>query len=161
MIDPKQFRDLVIDPTLKFMDLYSPSASELLLGTAIQESRLTYLTQIDGDDDPFDHAMGVFQTEKVTINDIWDNWLIYQPDVAAKLMEHCNFKFRPSPKEVIWNLRYATVMARLHYRRVKEALPAAGDLEGQARYWKKYYNTSLGKGTAEEYVKHFKEALKK
>ena len=34
--------------------------------------------------------------------------------------------------------------------------PKAGDLEGQAKYWKKYYNSHLGKGT----IEHFMEACK-
>ena len=39
MIDIDQFKEYVIDPTLETLGLYSVAASELLLGTAIQESR--------------------------------------------------------------------------------------------------------------------------
>jgi hypothetical protein len=46
-------------------------------------------------------------------------------------------------------------MARLHYKRVKASLPAANDLINQAKYWKVYYNTALGKGTPEKYIQDY------
>ena len=33
-----------------------------------------------------------------------------------------------------------------------EALPEAGDLEGQAAFWKQHYNTPLGAGTVGKYM---------
>ena len=56
------------------------------------------------------------------------------------------------------NLYYAVAMCRIHYYRVSEALP--NDLEGMARYWKKYYNTELGKGTVEEFIHNYEQAVK-
>jgi len=47
----------------------------------------------------------------------------------------------------------AVTFARLHYLRVAEAVP--DDLRGQAGYWKRYYNTRLGKGTVEGYMAKF------
>ena len=38
--------------------------------------------------------------------------------------------------------------------RVPKKLPKASDLEGQAKYWKTFYNTIKGKGT----IEHFMEA---
>ena len=43
-------------------------------------------------------------------------------------------------------------MTRIHYLRVPEKLPEANDVEGLARYWKKYYNTSAGKGTEKDFM---------
>ena len=43
-------------------------------------------------------------------------------------------------------------MCRVHYARVSEPLPEAGDLDGQAHYWKDHYNTRLGKGTPSGYI---------
>ena len=48
-LNVKHFKDLVIDPALFKLDreiIWSTSAVNLLLGTAIQESRLTYLRQM-------------------------------------------------------------------------------------------------------------------
>jgi hypothetical protein len=43
-------------------------------------------------------------------------------------------------------------MCRVHYYRVPAALPPAGDLAEQAAYWKRYYNTELGRGTVEHFL---------
>lgn len=50
------------------------------------------------------------------------------------------------------NDKYATAMARIHYLRVAESIPKAGDIKAQANYWKKHYNTPLGKGLPSEYI---------
>lgn len=160
MINPGHFQDLVIDPALESIGMFSPAASELLLGTAIQESRLTHLTQLDGDDDPYDDAMGVFQTEHATIVDIWEHWLRYKPDVAERVLVACGWIAPPEPREVVTNLKYAAIMARLHYRRRPEALPAAGDLVGQAEYWKAHFNTAGGHGTVQQYIASWKSVSK-
>ena len=51
-----------------------------------------------------------------------------------------------------YDLEFQVVLARVHLLRFSEALPS--DMLGQAKYWKKYWNTSLGAGT----LKHFMEA---
>lgn len=155
MINPGHFQDLVIDPSLEAIGLFSPEASELLLGTAIQESRLTYLTQVDGDADPYDDAMGFFQTERKTIIDIWENYLAYRPDLATRILTACHFVAPPEPEEVVTNLRYATIMARLVYRRSPMPLPAVGNTVGQAEAWKAVYNTAGGHGTVEQYIENW------
>jgi hypothetical protein len=49
-------------------------------------------------------------------------------------------------------------MCRVHYLRVKEALPTENDAAGMASYWKRYYNTVLGKGTIEQALPSFRVA---
>ena len=41
-----------------------------------------------------------------------------------------------------------------------EALPEAGDIEGQGQYWKTHYNTPLGKGTVIKYVYNVSQVFK-
>lgn len=157
MIDVEQFRALVIQPALERIGLYSEDAEELLLGTAIQESRLTYLAQLGNGP-----ARGVFQMEPVTHNDIWINWLPSQPTLRMNLKALAisgTPQDHPDPDELIWNLRYAAAMCRAHYRRKPGALPEAGDLAGQAAYWKKWYNTELGAGTEDEYIHNWNEVM--
>ena len=152
MIDIGQFREYVIKPVLEGMELYSLAAEELLLGTAIQESRLTYLKQLGGGP-----AMGVFQMEPATHDDIWENYLEYHQNLAADVACYtlnC-IADRIYASELLGNLYYAAAMCRVHYFRVSEALPAAGDLEGQAAYWKQYYNTPMGAGTVDEYIENW------
>jgi hypothetical protein len=45
----------------------------------------------------------------------------------------------------------AMAVARLYVEAVGKPVPA--DLEGQAQWWKRHYNTYLGSGTAQECVK--------
>lgn len=152
MINIPQFIEYVIQPTLKHLDLDSRSAQELLLGTAIQESRIHYLHQIGGGP-----AQGVFQMEPNTHNDIWTNYLAYKQDLAIKVNELA--LLGPGDiQQMCGNMYYAAAMCRIHYLRVPKALPDAGDLEGQAEYWKEFYNTYLGAGTVEEYIENYQEA---
>jgi len=141
-----QFTARIIDPVLQEMDMYSPAASELLLGTAIQESRLKYLVQLDNGP-----ALGLFQMEPTTHDDIWENYLAYRADLRAKLDKH-------AAQAMVGNLYYATAMCRLHYYRVPVTLPVAGNLDGQAAYWKEHYNTVLGAGTENEYKSNWRKA---
>lgn len=154
MIDLEQFRDLIVDPVLEDLGLYNVAASELVMGTGIQESRFTFIKQIGGGP-----ALGFFQMEPATHRDIHINFLGYRDELRSKVAAIARYPAEiPAPEIMIYNLRYAVAMCRVHYRRVREPLPTAGDLEGQAAYWKEFYNTPLGKGTVEEYVLHNEKA---
>ncbi len=50
-----------------------------------------------------------------------------------------------------YNVFLSLLFCRLYYLLKKPPVPA--DLKGRAKYWKKYYNTFLGKGTANHYIK--------
>lgn len=146
-MNPDQLLNLIITPTLKHLGLYSDAAAELVLGTAIQESHLKYLKQLGGGP-----ALGIYQMEPDTHDDIWLTYLHYRPYLADKVKELELPQFVSGADEMVGNLYYATAMCRIHYRRRKEPLPVAGDLSGQAAYWKRFYNTSLGKGTMTDYI---------
>ena len=49
-------------------------------------------------------------------------------------------------------MAFACAMASLKYRRSPGILPAVDELEGQARYWKQYYNNPLGEGSVEKFI---------
>lgn len=143
-LDVDQFLNYVIRPANRAFGLTSVAAEELMLGTALQESNLTYLAQLGNGP-----ALGVFQMEPNTHDDIWENFLIYRP----QLVEHMDYiTVTRSPGIMASNMLYAAAMCRMHYYRVKAALPQAGDINAQAAYWKEYYNTPLGAGTVEEYI---------
>lgn len=152
MIDPGQFRDYIIDPTLEDLGMFSTAGVELVMGTAIQESNLRYLKQLG--DGP---AVGVCQMEPATYVDIWENYLRYQDELRRRVLAIARTDERPGAELMIHDLKFSVAMCRIHYRRVRDPLPAAGDTEGQARYWKRFYNTPLGKGTVEEYIHNWRE----
>jgi len=149
-MNPVHFRDEVIIPTLRKINMHSDSAVNLLLGTAIQESNLHYLRQLD--DGP---ALGFYQMEPSTHKDIWLNYLKYRQPIVDSL---ASITKSTAPMQLVTNLAYATAMARIHYRRVPQALPDADDIHGLAQYWKDYYNTELGKGTAEEFIQNYNDS---
>lgn len=142
------FRDTTIRPALVSIGLWSLAAEELLLGTAMQESRLTHRTQLGGGP-----ALGLFQMEPATHDDIWTNFLKYR-NALGKLITDLR---TATPVDALGQLRqndrYAAGMARVHYKRASGPLPAAGDTDAMAAYWKKYYNTPSGAGKQEHYVK--------
>jgi hypothetical protein len=47
-------------------------------------------------------------------------------------------------EEMIWNIKYAIIMARLYYLSFPEALPDAGDVDGLWNEYKLRWNTSAG-----------------
>ena len=153
-INSFHLRTCIIRPVLKDLGLWSPVAENLLLGTAAQESHMgTYLDQADPTiEGP---AFGIFQIEKTNHDDIWDNYLVYNEDLARIVRRYSLPTF--SYKQLAGNLYYGTAMARVHYRRVKEPLPSdPTDIKAMAHYWKQHYNTPLGKGTVEEFESNYK-----
>ena len=154
-IDPSQFRQYVIKPTLDYLNLGGDAAEELLLGTVIQESALGhYLHQLGKGP-----AEGVEEMEPATHDDIWNNYLPKFPPLAMGLraLRIATIEILPAD-QMVGNLYYAVAMARVLYRRVPEPLPHAGDLAGQAAYYKKNYNSPLGAATVEQYIANWRAA---
>ena len=128
---------MVIRPALSKINLWSPSAEELVLGTAIVESGLTYIRQWG--DGP---ALGLWQVEPSTQNDLYTNFLNYRPELGSQLME-LRAPNLSMDENLATNLMYGAAVCRLCYYRKAEALPEAGDIEGQAAFWNQHYNTPL------------------
>lgn len=144
---------IVIDDVLKRLGMYSESATELLMGTCAVESDLGQsVEQIGGGP-----ALGVFQMEPNTMNDIWYNYIRYREGLRVILAEEFGMK-GPDKERLKNDLEYSIVMARLKYRRSPVALPkSCKDTLGLAKVWKKGYNTDLGKGTVEKFISKYKK----
>lgn len=155
MINVVQFRDSVIIEPLQALNLYhkgifSESAVNLLLGTAQIESRMgTYLKQINGP------ALGVFQMEPATFIDLWMYLTRKNNDLLRSIMVYLGIASMPNLNMLVHNLAFSAIMARVKYLIIEEELPAKDDVKGLARYWKKYYNTSLGKGVEEDFISEY------
>lgn len=146
MLDVGQFRELIVVPALEVLEAHSLAAEELVLGTGIQESRLKYLRQIGGGP-----AVGLYQMEPATHDDIWDNFLRHKESLRRKLESLSKHRVAIAMASDLW---YATAMCRIHYLRKSAPLPPEGDLAAQAAYWKQHYNTPAGAGTTEEYIRN-------
>ena len=150
MINANQLRQHVIVPALQAINSHSYAAVNLLMGTCAHESEMGhYLHQVKGP------ALGIFQMEPATYHDIWENYLAYKPELANLLKTEFGGS-ADNAEQMVYDLRYAAAMCRVHYLRQKSPLPDAIDVFGMAHYWKKYYNTELGKGTVERFVRDYK-----
>jgi hypothetical protein len=156
-IDADQLRVEIVRPALHAIGLHSVAAEDLVMGTAAQESRLKYVKQLGKGP-----ALSIYQIEPATYNDYWDNFLEHRPKLAQKIIDYCGISehsftadHRPDVERLVYDLRYATIMCRIHYRRIRAPLPKSGDILGYANYWKKYYNTYLGHGSVEQFINSY------
>jgi len=149
MIDVGQFRVEIVKPTLEHLGMWSPAAENLIVGTAIQESHLTYLRQIGGG-----AALGVMQMEPATHNDIWENYIAFRDALESKVIGFLS-PYSAPVKQLVGNLPYAVAMARVHYWRDPDPLPGADDIMGLGEQYKRVYNTHLGAATASEFVLNY------
>lgn len=149
------FLDYLVPVSLNKIGLYSEDAAYLLAGTCAVESDLgKFNEQIGGGP-----ALGIYQMEPNTYNDIWNNYLKYRDDLSQKIWALSPIVGSPPAIHLKDDLILATQMARIHYFRVKEKLPSYKDIEGMAKYWKKYYNTEKGGGKKEDFIKKYKEHI--
>lgn len=149
----------VVEPTLNALavaraTLNTPVARALVLGTALHESDdLRALHQWGNGP-----AVGLWQMEPTTMAWLFE-WLGAPGREAFGkaffVAARCD---DPALDDAHGNLYLACALARLRYWVVPEALPAF-DGESLARYWKTYYNTTAGKGTVEEALDEFDEAV--
>ena len=148
-MQPQQLHDLIIKPTLQYMGgrYYSKDAAMLLLATAAIESDCGYyIKQINGP------ALGVWQMEHETHNDIWINC-----DAMSKGLVRIVDKLfvgdaiRISDQLTISPM-YACAMARLKYSMDTASLPSHNDIDAIYRYYKRIYNTELGASTKAKFV---------
>ncbi len=152
-----QLRDYVVRPALQYIGLWSIAAEQLVLGTALTESRGEYIRQVGGGP-----ALGLWQMEPATHDDIW-RWLELRPASRGELRRAVNDLCTPADitvgaSELIGNLWYAAAMCRVFYYRLPDALPPAGDPLTMAKLWKLRYNTYLGAGTVPKALPYFKTA---
>ena len=146
-MDKFTIRQLITE-TLTEIHLYSDAALNLLLGTGAHES-LNWQYRRQMGNGP---ALGLFQMEPFTHDDCWNNYLNYYPKLAQSILMVSGMLV-PDSSALETNDVYAICMARVKYLRDPQPIPT--DLHGQAAYWKRVYNTHLGKGTVEEYITHY------
>jgi hypothetical protein len=149
-LKPDELRTL-IQETLKPLQLWSAAAEELLMATCAQESHLgEYRRQINGP------ALGIFQMEPATFQDIWANYLKYKPALESDVCALASTQ-PPRPVEMVTNDGFAVLLARIHYLRAPEALPAADDIDGLWQLYKLRWNTPLGAATYEQFMANYKK----
>jgi hypothetical protein len=158
MIPPAQLRDFIITPVLATLALpHADAATELLLATAMQESGCGAMLVQEGGGP----ALGIWQMEPATENDIWLNFLGYQKALEAAVKSLVAPYFGGSKgmaDQLVGNLYYSCAMARVQYWRSPDPLPALGDVDAQAAFYLKVYNAG-GKATAAEFVANWRTVM--
>lgn len=138
--DPDQFRRVIVYLLNVFSercgrDVASPEAVELLMLTAAHESHLgRYLHQV-GLSPVQGGACGVYQMEPKTHDDVQER----------RVVERYPFVPLSDFRRMVWDLQYATWMARIYYLQFPESIPPANEIAELAHYYKKYWNTPAGK----------------
>ena len=162
MVSLKQMKNLIQDVCSKMGDKFaSEDAVNLVLATGIVESRYEYIRQMG--DGP---ARSFFQVEGASCVDNLVHYLKHRPKLMAKCAEASvvdikhwqNFDEKKWEEILEKNIAAGIVHCRLKYWRVPKKMPSS--VEGQANYWKKYYNTELGAGDPEHFVEVYNKYLK-
>jgi hypothetical protein len=154
----------------KTMTNYGFATAMLLLGTAAQESNFKWERQRSP---KWDGAVGGFSKWQVEVASIMQT----RDGLRDARLERALCLVFNDPKATGDSLRYVSIdqllwalkiedndhlgvlFAREHYRRVSEPIPVHPDLSTQivqlGRYWKQYYNTTLGSGTEAQFYTNF------
>lgn len=132
----------VLEPT----GLYSANAEELIVLTIAAESLGgQYIYQTNGP------ARGIGQMEPATEHDLLTNFVFLKSDLRDILKAFVGFNpdgtyYKRINDPLTYSLEYQILMTRIFYLRKPGAIPAHTDVKALAQYWKKHYNTHLGKG---------------
>lgn len=149
-----QFDAMILRPTLAALSPLIPvteTGRRLLLGTIAHESGgFQFIDQKTSGPDVDGPAYGLAQMERATHDDIWDTFLAFRPELAAKV-NRLKLPGIESCKQMQGNLYYATAMARMKYYRAKPPLPGPDDIFGMARYYKMWYNSPDGKASPADF----------
>ncbi len=144
----------IIRICLSSIDMYSPNAERLLLGTGAVESSYLYLRQWGNH-----FARSYWQIEPPTALDNIDNYLVFRKKKLKKVADACmvtpelllDLDENSVSKLLEINLNFAICMARIKYWRVPKKLPKADDIDGLGEYWLKYYNAG-GRGSMKKWA---------
>lgn len=160
MIDAHQYEDLIVSPVLRDLGMWSEAAQELMMDTAMVESRLTFKRQIIAGGG-YGPACGFMQVEPKTAMDIVDRYLGLRAELRARTQK----AVFPLLSSVLWDGSdldglarklinddaFGVAVARLRYWMDPQPLPEADDLEGLGAYWVRVYNAG-GAGTVAKFV---------
>jgi hypothetical protein len=152
-MNAQQLHDHIIKPTLEYMggNYYSKDAAFLLLCTAAIESNCgEYIKQINGP------ALGVFQMEPKTHDDIWENCDALFDGGKIQNIACVFYSLAPMGKcgdEALTSApMYSCAIARLKYSMDAAPLPDRNDIKAVYEYYKRIYNTEGGASTYEKFL---------
>lgn len=149
-LDALHLLEIAVRPALRAMgtDYSTTAAEQLVLGTAAVESNFVWLRQHG-----HGPALGLWQMEPFTFNDLVKRYPAWMMREGADVEVPCE------PSVVAWNLRLGSIMCRLKYRDDPHPLPEPGDVAALADTWKRCYNSRLGAGKPEDFVRAWEQFI--
>lgn len=123
-------------------------AFNMLIETACQETMLGQYR------DPSTHVtgVGVTQFDQIGFDDVKLHTSVQKIELISK---EFGIDIRAAElRDLAHSPLLGFIFCRLKYMRITELIPDS--LEGRAEYWKRYYNTAAGKGTAQEYINNYR-----
>tara|TARA_Y100001951_G_C11258481_1_gene250954 strand:+ start:364 stop:855 length:492 start_codon:yes stop_codon:yes gene_type:complete len=154
MVDKGQMKDTIKRTLFELGDKYaSDDAVSLVWCTGYVESGYRYIKQIKGP------ARGFFQLEPSTCVSAVENYFKYRKELQMKaaIVSDTPDSLWGSSSKGRWdsvmesNIKAGIIHCRIKYWRAPAPMPDS--IEGYAKYWKKYYNTLLGKGEVKGFLK--------
>lgn len=135
--------------------MWSENAEILVFGTGMVETGYEYITQIGN---PANGGLGFWQMEPSDYKDLlaWFRRNV-ESNLLTRILDACYYTSTPIDAAVLaHNIKYACLMCRSHYYRIREPIPESKDGGKFAEYHKKYYNGgALGKANVEKNAKIF------
>ena len=152
-----ELRHYVVRPALKHLGMWSPTAENLLLGTAARESGLGFHLKLSNH-----QVLGIYQISPRMHLNIWNLYLAGQPELASKvrgLASQREFLSHPH-HELATNLAYATAIAWLIYHRsgIKIAKIDKNDITEMGRLWQKFFH-SRNSGTIKSFCESYQTLI--
>ncbi len=146
-------RHFVIRDTLHALNDWSLSAENLLLGTAAQESGLGGWSK--------GSRIGIYRITPAMHRAIWDKYLIHNPPLASEIRGLAGqHSFLKAPhNELATNLKYATAIAWMIYRRSNQKLPDAHNLVALGKFWLRNFHPKA-KATVSDFVSSYQLLVK-
>ena len=159
MIRPAKFLEHIIRPTLAHLATVDPrlgsrASEQLMLGTAIAESRLNRIHQVGGG-----QALSFFQIEPATFDDIYNRYLRARLPLLIAVQD-LRLPALTADEQLAGNPFFACGIARTKYWAIPHPIPEAGDLDAMGRYYKHYFNTGGGAGSASGWAFLYRKYVK-
>ncbi|HBD12641.1 MAG TPA: hypothetical protein DCZ13_10870 [Porticoccaceae bacterium] len=148
-----QLRKLIIRDTLEELGDWSPAAENLLMGTAAQESGLGVRIKKG-------RSLGIYLISPAAHRAVWDKYLVDHPELASTVRGLAGQRsFLKNPQnELVTNLKYATAIAWLVYKRCGHPLPENASPEELARYWYRHFHRRPN-GRLEDFLRNYHQRV--
>ena len=152
-ISASELKEYVVRPTLQELGVWSPAMEALLLGTAAQVSQFGFHIKQG-------RGLGIFNIDRHTHRDVWDNFLAFDPDKASFIRGTASQReFLKEPDhELITNLAYATAIAWGIYASQEAVLPEdASDIQALAQLWHRLYPRQDITATPSDFIENYRK----